>query len=265
MSKGKIITFSIIFFVVVLTALLFGAVFRLREVEVVGDTSGLDITNEQLISDSNLKFGSSIFLLDKNTATTKLEKTYPKLKIVHIKTTSVTKVQIIVRQRKELFEIKNLDKYLILDEELKVLDTTDTSKGLIEIDDSLVEIKSSTQNGDFVGKNNSNTLTNNLYLALLRTVKAENSDSFVEHNDIIDILTNIKLDVGYTLSGEYTRLIINTKYGVTIDIGKPDVDLDYKINVCFSAIASLTEEQKQTATIKFYYLQDGSAQYGIIY
>ena len=255
MSKGKIITISILSFLVVFTTVLFGFVFRLRQVNISGDLYGLDLTNDEIIKTSNLKLGTSIFMLDKDDAISKIEAQYPKLKVVQIKTTGVTKVEIVVRQRKSLFTCQNGANYLVLDEELKVLEVLSHKPDLIEIDATLLNIDGNTRAGDFVSKNNLEKVTNDFYVALLRTVKIENTDTFVEHNDILDLIVDFKIKKGNTLEEEYDRLVVTTKYGVVIDIAKPNVDLLYKVNICFATINELDDNTR--GTIKYFYLDNG--------
>ncbi len=259
MKKFKIITLSIFLLLVITIALLFGFVFRLRQIDIVGDLPD-GVTAEQVKSNCRLKYGESIFMLDKDSSTNKLEKLYPYIKIEQIKTVSVLKVEIIVSTRQPLFETHYANNYLVLDKQLKVLSIAEESQNLINIDSKLLNISVNTVAGESVDKQNLSLVTNNLYYSLLNTVKIE--DNYVEYNDILTLITDVKLDTGYTKTERYTRLILKTSYGVTVDIGKPEQDLQNKINLCFGAIGGLSPEEKASGTIKYYYLSDGTATCG---
>ena len=142
MKKGKIITISIISFFVLLNVILFGFVFRLRKqtVRFVGDVS---VSEQAIIDVAGLKTGGSIFMLDKQTATQKIEKDFPYLKVIEISTKSVTKIEFVIRSRYEMFYIESNGWNYILDEDLKVLDKreslTEAQLDLICLDLPLAE------------------------------------------------------------------------------------------------------------------------------
>ena len=123
MKKGAVITLSIVALILVLTGVLFGAVFCLRtqKVVVLGETP-VTISKEDIVSAAGFKKGESIFLLDKEKAISNIEAKHAEIKVVQIKTTSVTEIEIRIRARHKMFYTTFGENYFILDEDLKVLD-----------------------------------------------------------------------------------------------------------------------------------------------
>lgn len=265
MSKGKIITFSIIGFIIVLNTILFGAVFRLRKQNVV---IGEDITytSKEIVDAAGLKNGKSIFLIDKDKAISNIEAKYADLKVVQIKTTSVTEIEIKVRKRYETYYIKNLGNYYILDQDLKVLEIfTDEETEKVTQADSLVQIKTKlhgldaeTKLADFIGNSHQQNMCYNLFAAVYTTQMPEKETGSAAHLKFASILEEISFDTGYTASGEsYNRLIVKTKLGMKFDIGKATNEMERKINLCFTAMNNEQITDKTIGTITIAYDEQG--------
>ena len=112
---------SIVIIFIALTGVLFGAVFRLRSQTVsVIDFDVVEVSKKDIISASGLKNGQSIFMIDKQKAIDNIEAKIPYVKVVQIKTTGITEVEIVLRSRHELFYTEFQDKFLILDEDFIV-------------------------------------------------------------------------------------------------------------------------------------------------
>ena len=116
MRKGSVIALSIIALLLVTAGVLFGAVFCLRSqsVKVVGD-SPITISKEDIISTAGLKKGQSIFLIDKEKALNNIEAKFPYVKVIQIKTTSLTEIEFVVRARHKMFYAEDDTKYYIMD------------------------------------------------------------------------------------------------------------------------------------------------------
>ena len=69
---------------------------------------------------------------------------------------------------------------------------------------------------------------------------------YLDRKDFCKVISNIEFEMGYTLNGSYTRLILTTKVdgtdGVRVDIGAPENNLEYKINSCFSLVSYLNND-----------------------
>ena len=265
MSKGKIIIFSIIGFIIVLNIVLFGAVFRLRKQSVI---IGEDVTysSKEIIDAAGLKNGKSIFLLDKEKAINNIETKYADLKVVQIKTTSVTEIEIKVRKRYETYCIKNLGSYYILDQDLKVLnifsdeDVENVAKAenLVQIKTKLTGLDAETKLADFIGNSNQQNMSYNLFAAVYTTQMPEKETGSAAHLKFATIIDEISFDLGYTAGGEsYNRLIVKTKQGMQFDIGKATNELERKINLCFTAMGSTQIADKTIGTITIAYDEQG--------
>lgn len=263
MSKKGIISLSILVIVIALIGVLFGAVFCLRtqNVSVLGD-SPVAATKEEIISTAGLKNGKSIFMLDKDTAIQNIEKTYPTIKVVQIKTTSVTTIEICVRARHEMYYTEYNDNFYILDEDLKVLEIIDTSLSeetdepthLTHIENGVLNISASTKQCDFVGTSYQQSVAYNLYTAMITTVTKQEGEGeqatevYLTREDVCEMIRDVQFESYKT----FNKIIITTKYGVKLDIENPSENLQNKINICFSTIKQLNGRE-QNGTIKIYY------------
>ena len=264
MSKRTLVALLIFLVLGVLAGVLFGTVFCLRSQNVVimGETP-VDISRDEIISTAGFKGGESIFMLDKDSAINNIEDKYSHVKVVQIKTTGLTKIEIIIRARHKMLFAEYNNKYYVMDEELKVLnivDETDKDEvaNLIEIPATNLNINSSTLKCDFVGGNSRDAIYE-LYHSFINNVKNIQDDAkeYYTRLDICEIVKKVEL-VEYKT---FTKIVIQTKYGVELDIENPNENMTEKMNICFSAIKHLQEEGKQreqSGTIKIYYKPDNT-------
>lgn len=264
MKKGKIITLSIIAFLIAIASILFGVVFCLRnqDVKVLGDYP-LNISREELISTANIKKGKSIFMIDKETAINNIESKYPYVKVVQIKTTNLTSIEIRVRARHEMFYTKSHDNCYILDEELKVLNIVPIANetelsNLSFIKENQLNIPASTLKCDFIGKSWQQNTTYNLFVSMSRVVtkKVGKEEVYLSRADISKMLRTIEFETFKS----FNTITIKTNYGVELSIEKPEINLEEKINICFSTINQFVEEKngkEKSGLIKIYYDESG--------
>ena len=277
MSKTKIAIISTVVGILAIIAILFGLVFCLRkeEVVVVSNEANIEISSSEIINSAGLKHGTSIFMLDKETAINNIEKDFPYVKVIQIKTVSVIKVEIHVRSRVEMFYVQNQNKYYILDEDLKVLriletgideNIEETLNNLILLNLSNHGITSNTVVADFLSTEYYRQVVSDLYGALYSSamldLDSDGQTDYLSRSDIINVIDSVEFSQGYSLDEAYTRVILNLNNSFKIDIGKPEENLNYKVNVCFSAYNELSEEQKATGSIKYYYTAEGEAKAG---
>lgn len=272
MTKKSVIWLSVILSLIVLIGVLFGTVFCLRTQSVkVVENNAILYSEEEIINAAKLKNGQSIFLIDKETATKNIENKYPDLKVVQIKTVGLTEIQFIVRARHKMFYADFEDKYILLDEDLKVLEIMTKSEdgepsneplNLIKIVNTDLKITNSTKVCDFVGSELQKNIVYNLYDSMINTfqktvnVDGEDEKVYFSREDVLEKLNEIEIKEYET----FNKLIIKTDYGVTLDVEAPSKDLKNKINICYHTIdAFLTSsEGKETAgTIKIYKDSDG--------
>lgn len=254
--KKTIIVTSIIGLLIASIAVLFGAVFCLRNQNVTFLDADIVYEKQDIISAGGLKSGEPIFMIDKDNAISKIESAFPDIKVLQIITTDVTSIDIRICSRYATYYVENNDNiYYILDEELKVLEIVGEEPiNLIKINKS---IDGDYIAGDFVMTDLSALMTE-MYKAVYTTKLPETSVGKQAHIDMCAEVANVSFDKGYTLSGEYDRLIITLRSGVIIDIGRPDTDLENKMNICFTAI----EENSYTkGRVRVYYNRDNNEKY----
>lgn len=239
MTKKSIIISSILLSIVALMAILFGAVFRLRNVSVeVQPGANITVTNDKIVESANLKKGKSIFMLDKQSAINNIEQTYAEIKVVQIKTTNLMSVKIIVRERKGMFYAEHNSAYYCLDEDLKVLRLTEVEPtNLIKITTD-IGITSNTKKCDFMSQDYAK-ITYNMFVGMYTNVKVEGR--YAERDDMCNLVESIEIKTAHALTEdgnggfEYTNLILKTRAGVVMQIANPNTDLGRKINICFAA------------------------------
>lgn len=262
MTKKSIITLSIILAVIALIGVLFGAVFCLRKQNVIFlDNSSISVSGDEIISTAELKKGQSIFMIDKDSAISKIESTYAKIKVVQIKTVSLFEINICVRARHEMYYTEYGNKYYILDEELKVLDITEDSNqasNLTHIEAGALNIDSLTLVCDFVGDSYQRDVAYNLFVAMNTSVTKEgtNGEEYLTRGDIRELLENIKFEKFDT----FNKIVITTNYGVKLDIESPQKDMSVKIYNCFKVINGFIKnenpqenEKAKKGTIRIFY------------
>ena len=166
------------------------------------------------------------------------------------------------------------DRYFVLDEDLKVLNVVNTkdelNEGLIKINPVKLSESSNepvttnilgadinTKTNNFIGNEYKNIFPN-LYKAIYNTVKLDKDGemAFVDREDIKQLVSEVSFKVGYA----YERLVLSVNYpqgeqsySYTIDIAKPNENLQSKINWCFSSIPELIKHDKHGGTIRCYY------------
>ena len=275
MTKKRIIIISIIVFVVALILILFCAVFcvRRQDVTFLGERTEntLNITDENILQSAGIKNGSSIFSLDRDGVVQNIETSFPYLKVIQVNLVSAIRVEITVRERVAMYYTDFNGRYYIVDEELKVLNIVDTAPADLSyiypnvLDDdtntNILGVTSNTNVCDFLGSENLQNITNDLYLSMCRTVMVDvpEGKEYVDRDDIKNIVNSIQFGYDYTIKdGRYDRVIISTSYGFTLDIGMPQNDLDYKVNVCFSTIDTLISQGRESGTIIYGFDKEGN-------
>ena len=259
-----------------LILILFCAVFCVRRQDVTfsGERTEntLNITDDNILQSAGIKNGSSIFSLDRDGVVQNIETSFPYLKVIQVNLVSAIRVEITVRERVAMYYTDFNGRYYIVDEELKVLNIVDTAPADLSyiypnvLDDdtntNILGVTSNTKVCDFLGSENLQNITNDLYLSMCRTVMVDVSEGkeYVDRDDIKNIVNSIQFGYDYTIQdGRYDRVIISTNYGFTLDIGMPQNDLDYKVNVCFSTIDALISQGRESGTIIYGFDKEGNA------
>ena len=262
-KRSIIITTSIILGILVVITILFGAVFRVRKVKV-------DFTQDfyykaqinEIISASNIKKGEGIFSVDTTKAKENIEKEFPYARVDGVNLTSFISVTISLSTRQPLYYAVQEGIYYILDEDCKVLDIIndrEEAEKYIWLENAF-EIGQDVEVGDFLNGNNSSACTK-LYLALYSnaTLKLRDVDNdgivdehYLEREDMLNVLDSVEFatpvdDLTY---GKIDKIILTTSsnYGVKIEITDTSRQLGLKVNMAFSALRKLIEEDEKNGT-----------------
>lgn len=130
MKSKKLLVFLIMFLFVAVLVVLNSTLFTLQHINVCWLTSTETLKNLKesqittLIEDQK---GESIFLLNKDDITEKLEKTHPYLRVVGVETKFPNKILVYTAERDDLYALKLSDgNYAIIDDYGKVLAKTQT-------------------------------------------------------------------------------------------------------------------------------------------
>ncbi len=129
MKKNKSLTIVLIILAfIVLMVILSSAIFCVRNVELnfLSETINLTGQNEQILASGGFKMGKSVFFCNKNEYIKNLEENNPYIKVLNIETIFPSTLRVNAIERNELLCIKgyednSLKGYMILDDELKVL------------------------------------------------------------------------------------------------------------------------------------------------
>ena len=265
MSKGKIILLSIIVLIIVLITVLFSAVFRLKK-QTVKASADVTYSSEEIVKAAELKRGQSIFMIDKESAINKIEAKFADLKVIQIKTTSLTEIEIKVRKRYPAYYIKNLGSFYVLDQDLKVLNVVADSEteqianieSLVKIATKPLNLNVETKVADFLGSESEQNMSYNLFSAVYSTKIPTTITGAQAYTEFCNLIQEIAFDIGYTANGQaYDRLIVKTKQGMSFDIGQATNDLTRKINLCFTAMESEEILDKTIGTITISYYETG--------
>lgn len=280
-KRSVIITTSILVGIIALIGVLFGAVFRVRNIDVVYSE---DFAYKEqiitLVKDSKLKKGSAIFSVDKQEIIDNIEANYPYARVDSVSISSFVSVKIKLSNRAPLYYVAEENKYYILDEECKVLEITtdETIASKYILLNSVISVGQKVEAGEFVS-NQYTPSCEKLYYALYSNAVLNigedidedgNPDAkYLEREDMCDIISSISFSQIDELEGKVTKLTINTNstdYGVKIEITAPEKDLDYKINNAFSALRELiarNQNEYKSGTIYVRYAYDENNNVGL--
>ena len=259
-KRAVIITSSIFAGIIMIVTILFGAVFRVRDIKL---NYNAEFYYKDQVSDilsvSKLKKNISIFEINQDKIIKNIESNYPYARVEGINLTSFTSVNIKLSNRAPLYYFTENEICYILDEDSKVLETVTTeeynNKNYQFID--LKNVFSASENiqvGQFLDGKYSNILKdlyNSLYSNAMIEVDNGNGEfeaKYLEREDMLQIINDIQFIYEYELNGKVDKLVMNTSFGVKMSIIEPQKDLDNKINRAFSAFRALQAGDRENST-----------------
>ena len=259
-NKRLIILFSFLVFFVVLIVLS-STLFTLQNVTINWMTDKYQLKNIKDYELSNqVTLGESIFLVNKDDISGRLEKKYPYLRVVGVETKFPNKIVVHTAEREELFAIKKSNgDYAILDEFGKVLKGDMTSSRYVELsnsslggapieidlnmsipDDNLVE-------GEFVKVESVRNLLTNLAYSFRQanyipaTIKGV--FNYIKLEMSIDIDTNEKEDI----------INIQTRRGIVIKLKDAKNHTTDKLLLGLSTYNEMQQDGEVSGTITVFY------------
>ena len=256
-KRSVVITTSILVGIVAIFTILFGMVFRVRDIQVVHGKDFYHKTEiNQIIKDSKLRKNIGIFSVDTDKISANIEKEYPNIRVDSVNIASFTSVKIKLSNREPLYYVVEEAVYYILDEDCKVLEVTNNNlraSGYIKLN-NMFNLGSSVQAGDFLGGKYAK-LCNSLYKSIyscamlnLDNGSGEYEDRYLEREDMCQVINDISLTQVNELKGKVDKIVLSTSFGSKISIIDPQQDLDLKINMAFSALRTIIAQDAEDGT-----------------
>ena len=127
-KKVLFISLGVLVGIVGLFILLSFTAFSLRSIEIDYRTSHSNIvaTNNEIIENSGITKGGSVFFKNKQKYSKQIEEKYPYVKVINIETVFPSKFVIHIAERQEIYAVKQNEYYYLCDNEFKVLKITDS-------------------------------------------------------------------------------------------------------------------------------------------
>lgn len=242
-NKSLVIILSVLAFIVLLVVLS-STIFCLKKVELnfMSNTINLTDKNEDIISSAEFKYNQSIFFIDKSTYVKKLEENNPYLKVLNMETIFPNKLVINCVERNELFAIKSYENdefknYLILDDELKILNLDENYTNLYT-NSILVTLTNEITQTNLAGQVLNSTY-NELLKALANELYAYNNNPLLLKANFEEIIVNFE---------NKSNIKIKMRSGVEIILKDMQNKLTEKFMLALSYYNSLEDKTKGTFT-----------------
>ena len=137
MSKKRLVAMFISLCIIVTLCVLGGAVFVVRDVEVVrleGLENNTQITDKDIIATTRISYGKSIFAISESKVVSNIENTYPNIKVRGIERVFPNKIVINLIERVPMVAIKfkGQNDYLILDNNMCAIKKISVNEADIE-------------------------------------------------------------------------------------------------------------------------------------
>ena len=262
-KRSVIITTSILVGLMMIFTILFGVVFCAWNIDLkYSDDFVYKNQTAEILTASKLKKGSSIFSIDRNEIASNIEMAYPNLK-ANVNLTGFNRVRITLSNRTPLYYFVQEAVYYILDEDCKILDiTTDTSVAdkYIKLENNF-SASESTIAGQFVGGKYSSICSDLFKVMYMYLGEDLDNDGVLDSDtitreDMRNVIASVKFGKWTDLYGEVDQITLTTTYGVKINIVQPQININLKARVAFSALRYLPEANKTSGNINVIYDYD---------
>ncbi|MBO5910393.1 MAG: hypothetical protein J6Q15_02670, partial [Clostridia bacterium] len=259
-KRAVIITASILLGLIATLTILFGMVFRVKNIDFVyGDNFYYKQQISDILKSSKLNKNDSIFSVKHNKIINNIELEYPYARVEGVNIKSFTNITIKLSNRIPLYYFVENEQCFILDEDCKVLEKISVQNFNIN-NYKLVQLISvfsageKVQAGQFIGTKYAEVCSD-LYKSIYSNamLNLDNGqgvfeDRYLNRDDICDTIIDLRFNKVNELNGLVDKLILSTSYGTKISIIEPQKDIDLKINMAFSALRTLIKEDGDNGT-----------------
>lgn len=221
MKTKRLVILLSIFALIITIVVLSSTLFSLSKVEVafVEVPTNFSIKDSQQIIDSGeFNYKQSIFLVKKSKHISKIEEDFPTLKVVNIESKFPNKLVIQVIERQEYLALYNLgiEKYYVVDEDMKILRIVDNPLAVSNIAKCMISQSLSNYNvGEFIAFDNETTILNQLASAFWACNYSEKEMNELVKSVFVDVSNN--------------ELVISTYCKFYFTIKSPTVKLAEKL------------------------------------
>ena len=222
--------FAFIVFIIVLSSTVFS--FHTAQVNFLSTTNYLDDSEQNILNSAEFNYGESIFFIDREEYTSKIEVANPYIKVVGLESVFPSKLIIHAVERNEMFAFKlSNNTYAICDSELKVLELkqtfVNTNQNAILIDNIGYTIP--TENaalGTFIA----------MPEAYINLIKNFSEYSMEWDYNLANLRGNIKqITLNYE---EDNQLLIDMRQGLQIIVKDANLKLQDKLQMAYSVYDS---------------------------
>ncbi|MBQ8844635.1 MAG: FtsQ-type POTRA domain-containing protein [Clostridia bacterium] len=235
-NKKLIIGLSVGLGIILTLIILIFTLFSLSTVQIDFRTSLNNITasEEEIVKSGKFNYKSSVLFSNKKKYINRLEKNNPYLKVINIETKFPNKFIIHAKERQELYAISYDGKYLICDEEFKVLNIVNEYENLqtnaIELDFDC-EFEDDIKTGEFL----------NLKYSIMKNFYSMNLLNNRNYNEIKSIFK--KISVFSYKNEKNNKKEVGIKFKTfddrDVQINNIEFSLEYKLQLFYSVYSSI--------------------------
>ena len=237
LKKKVIVIASVLVALLGIILILAFTVFSLKSVEVDFRTSRLNITasQEEIIENSGIKKGGSVFFKGKRGYIEKIEDVNPYINVINIETVFPSKFVIHITERQEIYALPFENGHYICDEELRVLRIDEAYQNTTSNAVVLNTVNPTSQNDLQAGDYITDVTLPPIYEALF-----ENNCTLGEMTEIVEEIT-FTSEKNTTINKEQTVATLSLYSGQTVRIVNAEYGLVSKVKLMLDVYSQLFE------------------------
>ena len=261
MKKKRFIIILSLSFLLIIIFIISSPLFTLKSVDVVfldENNNIIQIKNnkvfnsnekiENILLSANFKYGSSLFLLNKDNYKNNIENKNAYLKIIDVQSVFPNKLLLKAKERKSLFYISSNEKCFVLDEDFRILEIINTNDKM----DNLIEIVIKDKNNNIVSFFNFFAISDKAFE--IGQYLNENNNVFKRLNNLNRIIKNFTINFKDFVKFEICEIkeskinlniYTSTKnLGVLLTLENLIENPDNKLIKLFNALETLLKKEK---------------------